>query len=85
MKNISMSKVCMFINTLCTSHVPAGELLCIKEPSSHSLKDCIADYKHLNKAVIASAAVFIQCCLTVDPSVQPSALELLDDEWLCGV
>ena len=84
-KNISMSKVYIFIYTLCASHMPAGKLLRIKESSPHSLQDRIVDYKHLNKADIASAAVFIQHCLTIDPSVWPSALELLGDEWLCSV
>jgi serine/threonine-protein kinase SRPK3 len=65
--------------------MPAGELLHIKEPSPHGLEDRIADYKHINKADIASVTVFIRRCLTIDPSVRPSALELLDDEWLCGV
>jgi serine/threonine-protein kinase SRPK3 len=65
--------------------MPADELLRIKEPSTHSLENRIADYKHLNKADIASAAVFIRRCLIIDPSVRPSALELLDDEWLHGV
>lgn len=74
-----------YIHTLRTSHMPTGELLRIKEPSPHSLEDRIADYKHINKADIGSAAVFIRCCLTIDPSVRPSALELLDDEWLRGV
>jgi hypothetical protein len=63
----------------------AGKLLHIKEPFPHGLENCITDYKHINKADIASAAVLIQCCLTINPSVQPSALELLDDEWLHGV
>jgi serine/threonine-protein kinase SRPK3 len=85
-KNISMSKVYIFIYTLCASHKPTDELLRIKEPSPHTLEDRIADYKHLNKADIASAAVFIRRCLTIDASVRPSALELLDDdECLHGV
>jgi serine/threonine-protein kinase SRPK3 len=65
--------------------MPAGELLRFKEPSPHNLEDRIADYKHLNKADIASAAIFMRRCLTIDPAVRPSALELLDDEWLRGV
>jgi serine/threonine-protein kinase SRPK3 len=65
--------------------MPADELLQIKKPSPHSLEDRMADYKHLNKADIAPAAVFIRRYLTIDPSVRPSALELLDDEWLHGV
>ena len=39
----------------------------------------------MDEKEIAPAATFIRKCLTIDPRARPTALELLDDEWLKDV
>jgi len=50
-----------------------------------SIEDCLRPYKVLDEQDIPPTATFIRKCLTIDPRARPSALELLDDEWLKDV
>ncbi|KAG2146239.1 kinase-like domain-containing protein [Suillus clintonianus] len=47
-----------------------------------SMESCLRAYKVMGEKDISSAAAFIRKCLTIDPHARPTALELLDDEWL---
>ncbi|KAG1818704.1 kinase-like domain-containing protein [Suillus subaureus] len=47
-----------------------------------AMESCLRAYKVMDEKDIAPAAVFIRRCLTIDPHARPTALELLDDEWL---
>jgi serine/threonine-protein kinase SRPK3 len=62
-----------------------GSLLRVQKPVPRSIDECLRFYRLLDEAQIAPAAAFIQRCLTIDPDVRPSALELLNDEWLRDV
>jgi serine/threonine-protein kinase SRPK3 len=55
----------------------------VRELTPRSIDECLGFYGHLvDRADIAPAAAFIRRCLTIDPDARPTALELLDDEWL---
>ena len=54
----------------------------MKTLSSRSIEDCLRVYRRLNEEDIGPTAVFMRRCLTIDPASRPSALELLEDEWL---
>ncbi|KAH7910212.1 kinase-like domain-containing protein [Hygrophoropsis aurantiaca] len=62
-----------------------GSLIRIKKLSPRPIEDCMRIYNVLNEEDIPAAAAFARRCLTVDPGARPSALELLDDEWLRDV
>ncbi|KAH7903737.1 kinase-like domain-containing protein [Hygrophoropsis aurantiaca] len=62
-----------------------GNLLRVKQLFPQTIEQCIAPYKRVENQDIAAAAAFIRRCLTIDPSVRPSASELLQDEWLSDV
>ncbi|KAG1814958.1 kinase-like domain-containing protein [Suillus variegatus] len=47
-----------------------------------AMESCLRAYKVMDEKDIAPAAAFIRKCLTIDPHVRPTALQLLDDEWL---
>jgi serine/threonine-protein kinase SRPK3 len=59
-----------------------GSLLRVKKLVPQTIEECIRPYKVLDEKDIPAAAKFIRKCLTIDPSARPTALELLDDEWL---
>jgi serine/threonine-protein kinase SRPK3 len=63
----------------------SGSLLRVQKLFPRSIDECLRYYRFVDEAQIAPAATFIRRCLTIDPNVRPSALELLDDEWLRGV
>lgn len=46
------------------------------------MESCLRAYKVMDEKDIAPAAAFIRKCLTIDPHERPTALELLEDEWL---
>ena len=48
------------------------------------IEECLRPYKVMDEKDIPHAATFIRRCLTIDPRARPTALELLDDEWLPG-
>ena len=50
-----------------------------------AIEICLRAYKVMDEKEITPAAIFIQKCLTIDPRARPTALELLDDEWLKDV
>jgi serine/threonine-protein kinase SRPK3 len=52
-----------------------------------TMEQCLRLNKAMNENQrdIPAAAGFILRCLTIDPSARPTALELLDDEWLKDV
>ncbi|OCH86859.1 kinase-like protein [Obba rivulosa] len=58
---------------------------CPSRPSTISYPS-IEDVLHCNEALaqsdVAAAARFIRRCLTIDPTLRPTAYELLSDEWL---
>lgn len=63
----------------------AGELLRVKKLFPRTIEECLAHYERVGNRDIAPAAAFIRRCLTIDPSIRPSASELLQDGWLDGV
>jgi serine/threonine-protein kinase SRPK3 len=63
----------------------AGKLFHVKKLFPRTIEECMAQYKHIDDKDIAPAATFIRRCLTIDPSVRPSASELLQDEWFGNV
>jgi serine/threonine-protein kinase SRPK3 len=52
--------------------------------TSFPIEQCIRLYG-MYEEDIPEAAAFIRRCLTIDPRIRPSALDLLDDDWLKGV
>ncbi|KAF8478755.1 kinase-like domain-containing protein [Gautieria morchelliformis] len=58
-----------------------GSLLRVDKLAPAVMDDVLRAY-HVNEQDIAPAAAFIRKCVTIDPRVRPTALELLDDEWL---
>ncbi|KAH7921680.1 kinase-like protein [Leucogyrophana mollusca] len=62
-----------------------GSLIRIKELFPRPIEECMRNYSILDEEDIPAAAAFIRRCLTVDPQARPTALELLDDEWLRDV
>jgi serine/threonine-protein kinase SRPK3 len=59
-----------------------GSLLRVHNLFPSSIERCLRPYKVLDEQEIPPIAAFIRRCLTIDPSARPTALELLDDEWL---
>ncbi|KAG0701388.1 hypothetical protein DFH29DRAFT_852589 [Suillus ampliporus] len=51
----------------------------------NSIESCLRTYRSMDEKVILPAAAFIRRCLTIDPRARPTALELLEDEWLTNV
>lgn len=47
-----------------------------------TMESCLRAYKVMDEKDIAPAAAFIRKCLTIDPHERPTALELLNDDWL---
>lgn len=47
-----------------------------------AMESCLRAYKVMDEKDIAPAAAFIRKCLTIDPHERPTALELLNDDWL---
>ncbi|KDR73028.1 hypothetical protein GALMADRAFT_281220 [Galerina marginata CBS 339.88] len=62
-----------------------GELLRVKKLFPRTIEECIAHYGCLEDKDIVPAATFIRRCLTIDPSLRPSASELMQDEWLSDI
>ncbi|KAF8167107.1 hypothetical protein B0H34DRAFT_645455 [Crassisporium funariophilum] len=62
-----------------------GELLRVKKLFPRTIEECITHYGRLEDKDITLAAAFIRRCLTIDPSLRPSASELFQDEWLSDV
>ena len=50
-----------------------------------ALERCLLAYKVMDEKEIVPAATFMRRCLTIDPCARPTAVELLDDEWLKDV
>ncbi|KAG1790374.1 kinase-like domain-containing protein [Suillus variegatus] len=48
----------------------------------NTIENCLRLYNGMEEKDIPPAAAFIRRCLTIDPRARPTALELLDDEWL---
>ena len=63
----------------------SGSLLRVQELFPRSIDECLRYYRLVDETQIAPAATFIRRCLTIDPNVRPSALELLNDGWLRDV
>jgi serine/threonine-protein kinase SRPK3 len=63
----------------------SGLLLRVKKLFPRSIDEFLRYYHLVDEEQIAPAATFIRRCLTIDPDVRPSALELLNDEWLRDV
>lgn len=57
----------------------------MKELFPRPIEECIAYYNRVEDKDIGPIAAFMRRCLTIDPSVRPSASELLQDEWLSDV
>ncbi|KAH7905119.1 kinase-like domain-containing protein [Hygrophoropsis aurantiaca] len=62
-----------------------GSLIRIKELFPRPIEQCMRNYNVMDEEDIPAAAAFARRCLTIDPGARPSALELLDDEWLGDV
>ena len=60
----------------------SGSLLRVKQLVPLSIDEWLLAYRLMDENDIAPAAAFIRRCLTIDPAARPSALTLLDDEWL---
>jgi serine/threonine-protein kinase SRPK3 len=51
-------------------------------PTPDSIETRLRSKGVMDEQDIRPTAAFIRRCLTIDPNQRPTALELLDDEWL---
>ena len=47
-----------------------------------TLEDILRRLEAVDESEIPGTAAFLRRCLTLDPKLRPSALELLKDRWL---
>lgn len=59
-----------------------GSLHRVHDLFPSTIENCLRLYNVMEEKDIPPAAAFIRRCLTIDPRARPTALELLDDEWL---
>jgi len=62
-----------------------GSLLRVHNLFPKEIEKCLRAYQVMDEKEITPAATFMRKCLTIDPRARPTALELLDDEWLKDV
>jgi serine/threonine-protein kinase SRPK3 len=62
-----------------------GTLLRLTDFTPSSLEEIFAGIGIIDPSDIPPIATFLRRCLTIDPTLRPSALELLKDSWLEGV
>ncbi|KAG2063134.1 hypothetical protein BDR04DRAFT_971028, partial [Suillus decipiens] len=58
-----------------------GSLYGIHNLFSNTIKNYLHLYNIMQEMNISPTTAFIHRCLTIDPCVQPTVLELLADEW----
>jgi len=62
-----------------------GSLLRVEDLSPSSIEECLRSQNIMSEKDIPAAANFIRRCFIIDPRQRPTALDLLDDEWLKDV
>jgi len=59
-----------------------GRLLRAPQTQPFSLEEHLRQYNILDEDALLTTSAFMRRCLTIDPNMRPSALELLSDDWL---